>query len=59
MPATCWLLAGWDTKVRLWDFKSVRELINIVGGGLICNSAVMTRRLACHFLGRKIDFEVF
>lgn len=40
--------AGWDSKVRLWDFKSGRELINIVGGGFDLRFSGDDQRLACH-----------
>src|SRR5439155_19505728 len=40
--------AGWDSKVRLWDFKSGRELINLVGGGFDLQFSGDDQRLACH-----------
>src|SRR6185295_13952955 len=50
--------AGWDSKVRLWDFESGRELINIVGGGFDLRFGGDDGRLACHSSDGN-RFEVF
>jgi WD40 repeat protein len=51
--------AGWDSKLRLWDFKSGRELINIVGGGFALQFSADDRRLACLSSWDGNQFEVF
>jgi WD40 repeat protein/predicted Ser/Thr protein kinase len=54
--ATC----GWDSKLRLWDFKSGRELISIVGGGFDLQFTHDDHRLSSHsWDGNRFElFEV-